>query len=93
MHVSARVQASLSLQAVPSGASGSEQSPVAVSHTPATWQGSLGAQRIGSAPTHAPAWQASWRVQALPSTHGVSFGAAGFEQRPLSGSQAPALWH
>ena len=35
--VSVRVQAFPSLQVVPFGASGFEQAPVEVSHTPATW--------------------------------------------------------
>jgi len=40
-----------------------------------------------------PAWHVSVCVQALPSLHAVPFGALGFEQVPVAGSQVPAMWH
>jgi hypothetical protein len=47
----------------------------------------------GAAPVHAPFWQLSLVVQALPSLHEVPFGAAGLEHAPVAGSQVPATWH
>ena len=77
--LSARVQALLSLQAVPSGAGRVEQPPVAGSQVPPTWHGSLLLQVTGLEPTHEPFWQLSAWVQALPSLHAVPDGADGFE--------------
>jgi hypothetical protein len=91
--VSARVQALPSLQAIPFGAAGVEHAPVAGSHVPATWHASLGAHATGLPPTHAPLWQLSVEVHALPSLHGVPFGAAGFEHTPVAGSHVPIAWH
>jgi len=34
----------------------------------------------------------SFTSQALPSLHGVPFGAAGFEHAPVAGLQVPAVW-
>ena len=42
---------------------------------------------------HAPDWQVSVVVQALPSEHAVPFVAAGFEQTPVPVLQVPAVWH
>jgi hypothetical protein len=42
---------------------------------------------------HVPAWQVSFRSQALPSLQDVPFAAGGFEHCPLVGSQVPAVWH
>ncbi len=42
---------------------------------------------------HTPVWQTSVRVQELPSSHAVPFGAVGFEQCPVNESQAPTTWH
>jgi hypothetical protein len=50
-------------------------------------------QVTGLAPTQAPAWQASVRVQAFPSLHDVPSGRAGLEQTPLAGLHVPAAWH
>src|SRR5690349_12930294 len=36
--------------------------------------------------------QAAPRQRGLPSEQGVPFGASGFEQAPLLGSQVPATW-
>jgi hypothetical protein len=86
------VQALPSLHAVPFAAAGLEHCPVVESHVPATWQESLAVQVTGLAPTHAPAWQLSLCVQALPSLHDVPFAAAGLEQAPLVESHVPATW-
>jgi hypothetical protein len=45
------------------------------------------------APVHVPFWHVSVCVHALPSLHAVPFVAAGFEQAPVLGLQAPATWH
>ena len=57
--VSDWVQALPSLQAVPSGAAGFEQAPVAGSHVPVTWHWSLGVQVTGLAPVQTPERQVS----------------------------------
>ena len=44
-------------------------------------------------PEHVPLLQASPLVQALPSSHVVPLGAAGFEQVPDAGLHVPATWH
>ena len=49
-------------------------------------------QLIGE-PAQSPLRQTSVAVQALPSSHGVRSGFAGFEQRPVLGSHVPASWH
>jgi hypothetical protein len=48
---------------------------------------------IGFEPTHAPDWQVSVCVQLLPSLQAEPLLAAGFEQAPVAGSHAPAMWH
>ena len=50
-------------------------------------------QTTGFAPTHDPFWQLSGDVQALLSLHTVLLGATGFEQRPVTVLQVPAMWH
>src|ERR671935_3067971 len=75
------------------GISGLEHVPVAGSQAPAVWHWSEAVQTTGSAPTQEPPWQVSVRVQALPSSHVVASASAGFEQAPVAGSQAPAVWH
>jgi len=50
-------------------------------------------QTIGLVPVHVPDWQVSVCVHASASLHVVPFGAAGFEHRPVPGSQVPATWH
>jgi hypothetical protein len=47
-------------------------------------------QTTGLAPAHAPAWQVSVRVQALPSLQAVPFGLLGFEHVPDMGLHVPA---
>src|SRR2546425_837211 len=87
------VQALPSLQAVPSGASGFEQTPVEGLQVPATWHWSLAVQATGLLPVQTPDRQESVWVQALPSLEGVPSGAAGLEQAPVEGVQVPATWH
>src|SRR5947199_225040 len=65
--VSVCVHALLSVQAVPSGFSGLEHTPVDGSQVPASWHCPSAVQTTGFAPTQAPAWQVSLCVQALPS--------------------------
>jgi hypothetical protein len=91
--VSPVVQALPSLQGVEFGAFGFEQTPVAGAQTPATWHWSEAAQTFGVPGVQRPAWQVSPVVQALPSLQGVAFGAVGFEQTPVAGTQVPATWH
>src|SRR5205809_3446160 len=90
--VSVCVQALLSLHAVPSGATGFEQTPVTGLHDPGVWHGSEAVQTTGLTPMHAPAWQVSVCVQALLSLHVVPSGATGFVQVPVPGSHVPAVW-
>jgi hypothetical protein len=47
----------------------------------------------GFSPTQEPAWQVSDCVQTLLSLHSAPLTFAGFEQTPVAGLQAPALWH
>jgi hypothetical protein len=61
------VQASLSLQEVPSVFAGFEQIPVPMSQVPALWHWSGVGQVTGFAPTQTPSVQVSVWVQALPS--------------------------
>jgi hypothetical protein len=73
-HESPVVQALPSLHDVPFGLLGLEQRPVAGSQTPASWQSSRAPQTTGFPPTQTPPWQASFRVQALPSSQANPFG-------------------
>jgi hypothetical protein len=50
-------------------------------------------QVTGFAPLHAPFWQESLCVHALPSLQALPFAFAGFEQVPELGLQLPAVWH
>lgn len=59
-------------------------------HVPATWQ--VLAAQVTGVPTHTPALQVSYSVQAFPSLQLPVF-LAGFEQSPVVVSQVPALWH
>ena len=79
-----------SVHAVPSGAAGFEQIPVAGSHVPVSWHASLAVQMTGLEPVHAPETHASDWVHPLASLQVVPSGAAGFEQAPVVGSQVPA---
>src|SRR5438094_670230 len=73
------VQASPSVQAVPSALLGLEQVPLAGSQTPATWHWSSAVQTTGFAPTQAPAWQESVWVQASPSVQAAPSALLGLE--------------
>jgi hypothetical protein len=53
--------------------------PVAGLQTPASWHASLAVQTTGAPPAQPPAWHESPCVQALPSSHVVPSGFAGFE--------------
>jgi len=90
--VSAVVHALPSLQAVPLATGGFEQAPVSGLQVPAVWHWS-GAGQTTAVPWQPPPWQLSAVVQALPSLQAVPFGAGGFEQAPVAGSQVPARWH
>ena len=90
--VSDRVHELASLQLVPFGAAGFEQTPLEGLHVPATWHGPLAAQTT-ALPPHVPDWQVSPLVQRLPSLQAVPFGTAGFEHCPVEGLQVPATWH
>jgi hypothetical protein len=83
----------LPVQVVPSGAAGSEHTPVLGLHEPATWHASLEVQVTGFEPMHVPLWQVSLWVQAFPSLQAVPLAAAGLEHTPLLGSHVPAEWH
>ena len=50
-------------------------------------------QFTAAPPLHAPAWQLSPLVHALPSSQGVPFASAGFEHTPVAGLHTPAWWH
>jgi hypothetical protein len=85
------VQAFPSLHVVPFAAAGFEHVPVLELHVPATWHGSLAVQVTWLAAVQTPAWQESFKSQALPSLHAVPFGAVGVEQVPVLGLQTPAM--
>src|SRR5262249_2806186 len=67
--------------------------PVLGLHVPATWHWSLAVHVTGLEPVHAPFWQESLCVQALPSLHAVPFDAVGLEHAPVVGLHVPATWH
>ena len=87
------VHAFPSEQAVPLGAFGLLQVPLAELQMPATWHWSDAVHVTGLAPVQAPAWQVSVWVQALPSEQPVPFGALGLLHVPVAGLQVPATWH
>src|SRR5437867_2438067 len=91
--VSLCVQASPSVQTLPSAVFGLEQVPLAGSQVPAAWHGSRASQTTVFAPVHVPARQVSVWVQASPSAQAVPSALFGLEQAPLAGSQVPATWH
>ena len=63
-------------QAVPSGAAGSEHSPVAAVQLPATWHASLAVQETLESAVQAPDWQLALRVHASPSVQDEPSGSA-----------------
>jgi len=91
--VSVCVHALLSLQLVPLGLDGFEQTPVDGLHVPATWHWSDAVQTIGLPLVQLPAWQVSDCVHALPSLQVEPLGLAGSEQTPFAGLHVPATWH
>jgi hypothetical protein len=84
------VQALPSLQALPSTLTGLEHAPAVGSQVPATWHWSATVHITGFDPTHAPAWQVSVCVQALPSSQVLPSALAGLVQAPVVGLQVPA---
>src|SRR5262249_43581858 len=92
-HVSLCVQASTSLQPVPSALFGLLHTPVAGLQLPATWHWSSAAHTTGLFPVHAPAWQVSVCVQALPSLQGVPIGKGGRPHKPVPGSHSATTPH
>jgi hypothetical protein len=91
-HWSAVVHAFPSLQAVPFGADGFVQAPVAGLHVPTAWHWSLD-EHVTAEPAQIPAVHWSAVVHAFPSLHTVPFGADGFVHAPVAGLHAPAAWH
>jgi hypothetical protein len=87
------VQRFPSLQVVPFAAAGFEQTPVLALQIPATWHWSMAAQVTWLPAVQTPAWQESFKSQALPSLQAAPFSAAGFEHTPVLGLQTPATWH
>src|SRR5882672_7547215 len=83
------VHPSPSLQDVPSGAAGSEHTPVAGAHVPTPWHASLAVHTTAFAPTQAPIWHVSVCVQASPSLQADPSAFAGFEHEPSAGLQIP----
>ena len=84
-----RVQAFWSLHALSSGATGTEQMPVVVSHVPGRRQAAGAGQTMGEPPVQMPVWQVSVCVHALPSLQAVSSGRAGLEQVPVAALHVP----
>ena len=82
-----------SLQVVPSAFWTTEHDPVCGSQEPASWHWSAVAHATGFEPAQVPDMQASVRVQAFPSSHGVASAFGGFEQFPVCGLHCPAMWH
>ena len=78
-------------QGLPSALSGFVQVPP-TPQVPTLWQSSSAVQTTGVL-VHAPAWQVSGVVQALPSVHTapLAFGIRG--HRPVAGAQVETSWH
>src|SRR5439155_513788 len=91
--VSVRGPACRALQEVALAEAGLEQVPVGGLQLPAAWHWSEAEQTTGLAPTQAPPWQVSVRVQTVPSLQAVPLALAGLEQVPVMGLQLPAAWH
>src|SRR5262249_7592688 len=49
-------------------------------------------QTTGAPAVQVPAWQTSFAVQRLPSSHGVPSGFGATTHAPVDGSQTPAWW-
>jgi len=94
--VSVCVQALPSVHAVPFDLGGFEQTPVPGLHVPTSWHWSSAVQVTPvqrSDPAQTPFVQTSFPVFAFPSSQGVPFSFAGFEQAPVPGSHVPTSWH
>jgi hypothetical protein len=94
-HVSVCVHAFPSVQALPFGFVGFEQSPVAESHVPATWHWSC-AVHVTGVPAHVPPEQTSPFVHGLPSSHDAVFATCVHAPAPLQTSFVhgfPSLAH
>src|SRR2546428_657435 len=87
------VHALPSLQAVPSGASGFEHTPVDGLQVPATWHWSLAVQVTGLLPVQTPDRQGSGWGRALRWVKVETSGGAGLLQKQVEGWQVPATWH
>jgi hypothetical protein len=87
--LSESVQTFPSLQALPLGLTGLEQTPVPVLQTPGSWHVSLAVQTTGLAPLQVPDWQVSVCVHALPSLHDVPSALGGLEHTPVAALQTP----
>ena len=83
----------VSLQAVPSMASGFEHAPVPGSQVPATWHWSDAGHVLTVPPPQTPAWQVLPDVHWFVSLQAVPLATAGFEHTPVAGSHVPAAWH
>ena len=84
------VQAFPSLHAAPFATVGFVHTPVPGLQVPAVWHWSSAAQITGLAPVHAPAWQVSDCVHALPSSQAVPFASVVWTQ-PVAGLQLSAV--
>jgi hypothetical protein len=87
--VSTLVQVLPSSQLVPLAFAGFEHAPVAGLHTPGVWHWSGVGHMTGLAPVHAPLWQVSVCVQALPSLHAVPLARSGYVQVPVATLHVP----
>jgi hypothetical protein len=87
------VQALPSLHGIPFALFGFVQTPVEVLQVPATWHWSSAVHVTAVPGMHAPEWQVSLVVHALPSVHDAPSAFAGFEQTPVLGLQTPTAWH
>jgi hypothetical protein len=91
--MSPEVQNRPSLQTVPLGALVWAEQPVAGAHVPATWQTSVAAGQVTTAPPlHTPVWQVSPVVQRLLSLQVVPSTATVSAEQPVAGEQVPATW-
>jgi hypothetical protein len=88
--VSLCVHALLSLHAVPFGLIGVEQVPEPGSHTPASWQPSIGVHVTGFPPVQTPAWHVWLCKHRFPGLlHVEPSGLFGLEHTPVPGLHVP----
>jgi hypothetical protein len=88
-----REHASPSLHALPFDFTGWLHTPVALSHTPASWHWSSAAHTVALPDTHTPAWHASFTEHASPSLQLVPSATAGALHLPDVLLHTPAAWH